>query len=213
LPECVRALATVRGSWQGLRMAKVFPKGFKVAALRMLDKGVTTREAQAALRKKYKGVHVGEGTLRKWVKERDAAPPPAEDEEEDAPPFRVPQHAPLAPVAEPPVEEDLDLYTQTLLDLREARQGMREAKRDGNHTAATRYGKQIEQLSLLRGRLEAARKADTDAVTIPRVELEQARRTVRERVAALAADLERTGGLVCSHCGRALRTAIAKGER
>lgn len=188
-------------------MAKLFSKKFKVAALRLLDAGVSTREAQAQLKRRFKN-HVGEGTLRRWVKERDAAPASAEapvEVEVELPP-------PTAPVEDAPIAE-VDTYDHTRRQLATAQRRADEAARDGNHTAAQRFSKQVVDYTLLLARLDKDRKVATDTVTIPRADLERARLAMRERVAALAADLERTGGLVCHHCGREIRIALAKGEK
>lgn len=186
-------------------MAKLFSEKFKAAALRLLDSGVTTREAQAQLRKRFKE-HVGEGTLRRWAKVRDAA------SEEPAPESAPPS----APNVAPPVEAvpaDVDTYEHTRRELARAKQRADEAARDGNHTASQRFSKQVVDYTLLLARLDKDRKADTDVVTIPRAELERARQAMRDRVAALASDLERTGGLVCSHCGREIRISLARGDK
>lgn len=192
-------------------MAKLFSAKFKAAALKLLDAGVTTREAQAQLRKRFKS-HVGEGTLRAWAKAAKAAPPP-----ELAP---EPEPAALAPEVEDAGQEELDededegadLYERTRRKIATMKRRADLAERDGNHTAAQRYSKQESDLMLLLARLEEKRKTATDAVTIPRAEIERARQDMRARVAALAADLERTGGLVCSHCGREIRIMLARGD-
>lgn len=192
-------------------MAKRFSPKFKAAALALLDSGVTTREAQAQLRKRFRGEHVGEGTLRKWAKDRDAAAlAPVEDDAPESAP-----HAPEPPAAAAPdaLPSNVDTYEHTRVELARAKQRADEAARDGNHTAAQRFSKQVVDYTLLLARLDKDRKADTDVVVIPRGDLERVRQAMRDRVAALAADLERTGGLVCSHCGRDIRIALARGEK
>jgi hypothetical protein len=191
-------------------MAKVFSPNFKAAAIALLDSGVTTREAQAQLRKRFRN-HVGEGTLRKWYKERDTLPvqvPQIADELDDieSPPVTAPQPDAL-------LEDDADSLTQYRRQRANALRMAREAESVGNLTAAQRFSKQATELSLLIAREEKQTKSDTDVISVPRDEFERAVRARRDLVAALAADLERTGGIVCSHCGREIRLAIAKGEQ
>lgn len=185
-------------------MSKRFSPKFKAEALRLLAAGVSTREAQAQLRKRFHN-HVGEGTLRGWLKAANAA----EDEPmSEPPPPPEPPPAPSAPAA--PLPEDTYEHTRTQLAMAIKRAG--EASADGNHTAAQRFSKQIVEYTLLLARLDKDRRSETDVVTIPRADLERAKQSMRERVVALAADLARTGGLTCSQCGRDLRIALAKGE-
>lgn len=198
-------------------MAKLFPKGFKAHALRLLDKGVYTRAAQAQLKKKY-GVHVGEGTLRKWAKARDAAsappPPPAPpelDEDDDAPLSDLPEIS-LPPEAEPIDVSGLDTYEETKRAIAEANRDAAQARRDGNHSAVARARHAAAEYTKLLARLDKDRKGSADGVTFTRAELDHARQAMRDRVAALAADLRRTGGIVCSQCGRDIRIALAKGD-
>lgn len=200
-------------------MAKKFSEKFKAEALRLLGTGLSVAATQAQLAKKFKGVHVGDGTLRGWI--RVAAVPrkraPALDVE------YVPESEPLPPAppntSTPAVEPeddaagDLDVYAQTRRQLITAQRRAEEASRDGNHTAAQRFSKQAVESLLLLARLDKDRKVDTDAVSIPRAEFDQADRTARDILARLRADIARTGGLVCSNCGRELRIALAKGEK
>jgi hypothetical protein len=205
LDSRVRTLLTVRPLWQSVSMAKKFSPKFKAAALALLAKGVSTREAQAQLRKRFRN-NVGEGTLRGWVKAAGA---------EDSAPPSVP--LPDAPTAEPipdvaEIDTDLDTYEHVVREIAAAKRRAKLAADDGNHTAAQRAGGDVVKYTLLKARLDKERKGSDDAVMIPRADLERAKRSMQERVAALAADLERTGGLVCNHCGREIRIALAKGD-
>lgn len=194
-------------------MSKRFSPKFKAAALALLDAGVTTREAQAQLRKRFRE-HVGEGTLRSWLKARDAAPP----ESEPAPEAPESEDAvgrsggPTSPAAET-AEETLDTYERVTRRRARVEKLADEAEQVGNLTAAQRFSKQVVDLDLLLARLDRERKVGTDVVTIPRADLERIRQAMRDRVAALASDLRRTGGIVCSSCGRSIRVALAKGEQ
>lgn len=194
-------------------MSKRFSPKFKAEALRLLGAGVSTREAQAQLHKRFRE-HVGEGTLRGWAKAADAAQLNAgktafaalalvQDEVERS-------GGPTSRSAEAPA--DVDTYEHVCKRLAEAQLRADQAAADGNHTAAQRFSGDVVKYTLLKARLDKDRKSDTDVVTIPRAELDRARQAMRDRIAALAADLERTGGIVCSHCGREIRISLAKGD-
>lgn len=184
-------------------MAKRFSDKFKAAALALLDAGVSTREAQAQLKKRFRGEHVGEGTLRAWAKAAEASTAPEIE----------PSPAAVVPEPEPDPDDDSDdTYQHARKQLATAKRRADEAARDGNHNAAQRFSKQVVEYTLLLARLDKNRKSDEDAVVIPRAELERTRQALRERIVALASDLKRTGGLKCSNCGREIRIALAKGE-
>lgn len=192
-------------------MSRRFSPKFKAEALRLLSVGVSTYEAQAQLKRRFR-THVGEGTLRKWKKDAESAPDPdvVIDEAEHTPPAEAPPVASTSnEIALPPGEGTT--YERVSRALVDTRRRADEASRDGNHTAAQRFSKQALDYELLLARLEKQRDASVDGVTIPRAELERIRQDMLNRVAALAADLERTGGLVCSKCGRELRIEIARG--
>jgi hypothetical protein len=182
-------------------VSKRFSPKFKAEALRLLSVGVTTREAQAQLKRRFRE-HVGEGTLRAWAKAADAAPPASE-----GPP---PPTAPAPPATVAPAPQDV--YEHTRTQLATSIQRAEEASAIGNYTAAQRFSKQIVDYTLLLARLDKERRSDTDVVTIPRAELERARAAMHDRVSKLKDDLARTGGLVCSNCGREIRLALARGD-
>ncbi len=184
----------------------------RAEAVHLASKGLTTREVAATLRKKHRGEGFSEAWVRKVVAASDAAPPSEPPPSEPPPPA-----APAAPVASAPSASPEDAESDDVLEMArriaaEQRAVARDAKADGNHTAAQRALKQAGDAANLIARLEARRSGADDVVTIPRAELERARQAMHERVAALVDDLLRTGGVVCSHCGRELRIAIAKGE-
>lgn len=197
---------------------KIIPLRIKVAALELYDRGVPAKTAATQISRRFR-LKISEGAIRNWARKRDAERL-ALDAEDDAPPSSaVPDLAPLdapnAPEAPTPpttVETPEDVYAHTRKQLNDAVARAERASAEGNHTAAQRFGRDIVQYTLLIARLDKERKASADGVTFTRDELEAARRTITSRVEALASDLARTGGIVCSQCGREIRTAIAKGE-
>lgn len=179
------------------------PARVRAHAVALVRAGASIRDAARQTAKKFKTGCTGT-TVRRWV--RDAS------EVEDAPPSSAPPPAP------PPVEAEADEFADgdNLAELRhmvrEQRAVAKQARADGNTTAAQRALKAVGDALNTIARIEARTKADGDTVAIPRAELEAAKARIRDRVTALASDLERTGGIVCSHCGRALRLSLAKGE-
>lgn len=175
----------------------------RAAALKLLSKGLNCNQVAATLRKKYPGEAFSESWVRKVA---------------NAPEVEASASTPAMPAVEatPPDAEDgdeiQDTYAHTRESIAVAKRRARAAEADGNHTAAVRFSKQVSDYTLLLARLDKERHADTDVVTIPRAELERVRHAMRERVEALRADLARTGGIVCSQCGREIRIALAKGE-
>jgi hypothetical protein len=184
-------------------VGRLFSPAVKAYAVKLMRNGVSSRTAQAQIKKKHK-VHVGEGTIRKWVKAAEAAPPP----EDDAPPS--------APAPEaPPVElvDDGDILTTLREIIAMQRSVAAEAKRDGNTAAAARALKTASEAANTVARIEESRRGKSDdAITIPRSEFAADDAAAKEYLARARADLERTGGLVCAECGRNLRIALAKGE-
>jgi transposase-like protein len=195
-------------------MPRKIPPKVKAEAVRLVLKGVPPLTAQKQLKKKF-GEHVSEGAIRNWVAAARAAELEAEDDAEDTPSVPV-----LAPVPEaPPADDDADteisddVYEQTRRMMRNSLRLAKQAEKDGNTSAAQKSQRDAANLGIILARLDKERRSTTDAVTFTRAELETAKRNMTDRVAALAADLERTGGLVCSNCGRAIRIALAKGEK
>ncbi len=175
----------------------------------MLGKGVSPRVAQAQLKKRFRE-HVGEGTLRGWLK-RAEVDTDRENREAFIREGTSDIEQPDVPAALPEdVDTSGDILEETKRQYAEMLRMSKRASSDGNHAAAQRFGGEAVKLKLLLARLQP--KADADAVTHTRAELAAAEKKVRERFAALAADLERTNGLVCSGCGQRIRIQLAKGE-
>jgi hypothetical protein len=202
-------------------VGRLFAPAVKAYALRLVAKGVSTRTAQAQIKKRHK-VHVGEGTIRKWVKAAEAAPPApvkgarflakvaaveAEYEGEEMPSVLV--------SSAPPVEivDDGDIMTTLREIISTQRAVARQATADGNTAAAARALKNASEAANTVARIEESRRGKSDdAITIPRSEFAADDAAAREYLARARADLERTGGLTCNHCGREIRIALAKGE-
>lgn len=85
------------------------------------------------------------------------------------------------------------------------------AKQDGNSTAASRALKTARDSANDLRREEVAKNKDRDGIFFSKEQLESAMRTNYDRVAKLAADLERTGGLCCAKCGAEVRLRLAQG--
>jgi predicted transcriptional regulator len=100
--------------------------------------------------------------------------------------------------------------TRTIL--RESLEGASQAKADGNLTAAARLLKNAHGAAHDLVRADRERLKSEDSITFSRAELEAAKRSVLDRVQRLASDIQRTGGIVCSNCGRELRINLAKGD-
>lgn len=175
----------------------------RAEALRLVESGVSQRSAAAQVSKRFR-TSVSASSVGKWVAAAASAPTSEEIPQPDA----LPPPAAEAPAATPP----LDVHEHTRRQLAAAMRRSDEASADGNHTAAQRYSKQAADLTLLLARLDKERRGDVDAVTIPRDEFDAADQQARDILGALRADLARTGGLVCNHCGREIRIALAKGE-
>ena len=191
-------------------------------AVRLIDSGVWYATAAKQTAKRFK-CGVSEAAVRKWVRKRaagaaDAAPDsapestaPDRDSEDAAPP--VHQNGESEPnLSGSDDGDDASLYERTLRMMKRAEARAVRAEADGNHSAAQRAQRDAATLMPVLARLEAARRAGADGVTFTREELEKARASVRARVAALASDLERTGGISCAHCGRSIRLALARGD-
>ena len=174
---------------------------YRAAALRLLAKGLTTREVAATLRKKHPKETFSEAWVRKVELAGDAPPP-----SEPAPPSEHPVPDALADGS------DLDTYAHTKQAIAEANRSALEARRDGNHAAAARSAHTASEYTKLLARLDKDRKTHDDVVAIPRAEFDRADQAARDVLASLRADLARTGGLVCAECGKKIRIALARGE-
>jgi hypothetical protein len=184
-------------------MAKAKSTAHRLEALKLASKGLTTREVATALQKK----HPGESFSEAWVRKVAASPAPVEVPT----PVETKPAAP-AKTAKVSAAPPSDVYEHTRLQLASAIERAELATADGNHTAAQRFSKQIVDYTLLLARLDKDRKVGDDVVVVPRSEFKAAEQTARDVLGALRADIARSGGLVCNHCGRDIRLALAKGE-
>lgn len=176
------------------------PAKTREKALDLLARGFTREEVA-------RKVKVSERTVYRWQRAEEA------DADADVEPSRVEDTGEAAQPAAFLLDPRAAPTELTRTILHESLQGAVEAKRDGNLTAASRLLKNAHGAAHDLARAERELRQNDDVVTIPRAELERARQAMRERVAALASDLQRTGGLVCNHCGRELRVAFARGEK
>lgn len=200
-------------------MAKRTPPHIISEALRLLGVGNSSRTVAEQIRKRFRRP-CSEAAVRKWARDADIDKAPESAPESAAPIRDSEDAAPLDPVngADAPAlsesddaDDDASLYDRTLRMMKRAEARAKRAEADGNHSAAQRAQRDAATLMPVLARLDAQRKAGADGVTFAREDLEKARASVRARVAALAADLERTGGIVCSSCGRRIRLQLAKG--
>ena len=164
----------------------------RAEAMRLVRRGHSVNDAA-------KRTGVNRKTLARWLEaERESAP-------DSAPP-------PQPETPAPSLDEDGDILAIARQIIHEQKATAELARSDGNTTAAARALKSAGDAANLVARIESRRKADHDAVVIPRAELEKADRDLAEMAAALDADIERCGGLVCASCGRAIRMNLARGE-
>jgi len=189
-------------------MSRKTPERVIHEALRLARAGNTPRAVAAQIAKKFHRP-CSTSAVRVWVAKAKAAA--------DAPPIELTAH-PEPEVPPSAVEADVEggdgdsLYDRTLKMINRAQARASRAEADGNHAAAQKAQRDAATLLPVLARLDKDRKANTDSVTFSREKLEKARRTIAERIAALIADLDRTGGIVCSGCGRQIRLNLAKGE-
>jgi hypothetical protein len=87
----------------------------------------------------------------------------------------------------------------------------KEAERIGNTSAVAKYETEHTKLSMQLTQLEKKMTTDADVWTAPRSDIERAERQMRENLSAMVADIDRCG-LACPHCGRAIRTRLARGD-
>lgn len=170
-------------------------------ALALLARGFTRDDVA-------RKVGVSERTVYRWQRAASAvesAPSAVEPASADD---RKPED--LAPSSAPPAGDDADDILSIARGIIAEQKAIAQlAKQDGNTNAAARALKSAGDAANLVGRLEQRRKASADVVTFTRAELDAANKRVHEIFDGLRADLERTGGLVCSSCGRAIRVYLA----
>lgn len=191
-------------------MAKIIPQKAKDEAVRLVTAGQSLREAAAQISKRFR-IKVNESSIRRWRALAEAQT--TADEDESQPSSAPPPVDPPAPAAEEDPDDGAneDLLVQTRRMLRNAQRLAAQASADGNHAAAQKHSRDAAGLVNTIARIEAGRKSGEERL-FTRDELEKARASITERVTKLAQDVERTGGLVCSHCGREVRIMLAKGE-
>lgn len=188
------------------------PIKVRAHAVALVRAGASLREAAAQTAKKFR-TGVSEASVRKWIAAAESEPDataelaPAPLDALDAP------DAPDASAPLPDVEEHADVYEHTRAMMRRSMSISAAASRDGNHRAAQQAQRDVAAFTTILARLDAQRKATGDGITFTRAELDAARKQVQTLVAELAADVQRTGGLVCAQCGREIRIALAKGEQ
>lgn len=191
---------------------RALPQKIVEAALELTRAGVSERAASAQLSKRFKR-KVSAAAVGKW--KRDAAA--LAEVEDDAPPSSVAPAPAVDPQPDLPVEtpEDdgapIDVYEHTRKAMRRSQRLAEQAAADGNHAAAQKAQRDVLGYSTILARLEKERRSDEERL-FTREELEAARRSINDRVTKLVEDVARTGGLVCSHCGREIRVRLAKGE-
>lgn len=128
--------------------------------------------------------------------------------------------APPAPLpVEPPAEGDdadvsLDAEIKRLSSLiRQTRQRADQAHADGNAAAASKYTRDIKDLTNLLIRTQSdVRKAAGDGIVFTAQELKDAAKQVVELIDALAASPEGSVG-VCPRCGEHIRMARASDDK
>lgn len=182
----------------------------KAEALRLHDAGVSRAQIVRQLKKQFRE-DVSEGCIRRWVRLRAEA---AEVDQPASSPVEIP-FPDVSPAPEPPAEDepedlDVDAVEDLQRTIRNAKRMAKLAEREGNMTAAARMIRDALNGQNTLARLKAAKKDAEDGVFIPRADVERIRREMIDRVQRLEADLKRTGGLVCSHCGREIRLQLAK---
>ena len=182
------------------------PRKVRLEALRLRDTGASFAAVAAQCTRRFK-VNVSEAIVRKWCKQRDAEISEARAADETPRGIREALES-LDPSDAPPAEGDTIAELRALM--REQQELARRAKADGNTTAAARALKAAGDAANTLARLEARRAEATDgALVITKEDAERNRAAARALAAGYAADLERTGGPVCSACGRRLRIEIA----
>jgi transposase-like protein len=110
----------------------------------------------------------------------------------------VPPPPPSAPADDPPAEE-LDTVASTRELLRQTMAIARQARAEGNLTAAQRAMRDAQALQAILARVEASRASDDGALHLSPRELAEADAVVRDRIAAVV-----SRPLLCAHCSRAL---------
>jgi hypothetical protein len=197
------------------------PRKVRLEALRLRETGLSYLAIAAKCRTQFKRP-VSEAVVRKWVKEHDAdASPEPASESAEAP---TPEGAAVArsggPTSPRDENEPAEVNDDTIAELRglvaEQKSLGRRAKAEGNSTAAARAfsaaGKAAEALARLEAKRRDASGVGEGAVVLTKEEYAAAERSILDRVARIAADLDRTGGIACGHCGRKIRIRLAKGE-
>lgn len=200
-------------------MARPKPPAHVIAeALRLAATGLGHRDVAAQIRKRFRRPCAHQ-TVSAWVRDAQEDDAPESDvpirESQGTPPLDLTERTEVSALEGESDNDSGDVLELARAIVRDQRATAKRAKEDGNHAAAQRALKAAGDAANLIARIEAQRAATAGgegAVVFTKEQLESARRMVFDRVAALAADLERTGGLVCSHCGREIRLAIAKGE-
>lgn len=189
----------------------------KAEALRLRDGGMSCADISAQIKKRFRE-DVSIACIRRWVDLRDAAPTVPVDEfaahalaQVHVPDPRESDDA--EPAAEPAADgaelSSLDEYRALV---REAKQTAAWAKRDGNPKAAQAALRDALTAQNNIARIEALQQKTAPGVLMTEETIAAGFAECEELVLKLVADLERTGGLTCSHCGRAVRVSIAKGE-
>lgn len=177
------------------------PIKVRAEALRLRDTGMSFAQIAAKCTKIAKR-NVSEATVRKWCK--DAADAPEAPTERDRAPDSAAEPEPPEASSDDPLAVLRELITEhkALAKL---------ARRDGNAAAAAKALGAAAKAADTLARLEAGKRSGLGEgdLVITREQYAAAERTVNERVAKLAADLERTGGMVCGECGRKIRIALA----
>ena len=179
-------------------MAKRIDPKLRGTARALRVEGLTIREISERL-------PVSEGTIAKWVRDISRGDPTALNVHE----------APDAPEDPPPAvdeatDADLEDPEERLkMAIREMHNLAKEAQTIGNFTQAARFHSLAAAYSKDLTQIQKRKAADPDVWTAPRRAVDDATRRVRDTIARLVEDVERTGGVVCSHCGRRLRASLA----
>jgi hypothetical protein len=199
------------------------PAHVRAEALRLRRSGMPATQIAVKLRRQF-GIKLAKATVQLWGDEADAeaapaAPAAAPDVQLAGPPtprLAWPHDAPPAePAPAPPADADAELDDPTGLATmrqiaREQRALARESNRIGNVAAAAKALKAAGDAAEAIARLTSKQVAGGEgALVLTKEQVAAVRAAARQLEEKYAADLQRTGGPVCSECGRKLRIELA----
>lgn len=169
----------------------------RALALRLIASGCSQREAA-------RRADVSQETVRRWIREERGEIPASSASRGVAAPTRPPP-APAPPPDDASPEDVSDTLAMLRRMMGETRRRAEEAAREGNHTAAQRYGRDVANLLNTIARVEKDTQRDADVLRVSRAEIAAAWAALQERWAAIC-----SRPLHCAGCGRALSVELAK---